>query len=104
MGDDRIKILLTAKLLNLRKNMGRFFIESSCKLLKTLPGFRRYMRGDKVIIIVRTLVTKSVEKEVEIPRGSYVDVITGEYIEGERIRVDDIRQKIPVVLVKEADK
>ncbi|HWQ17540.1 MAG TPA: malto-oligosyltrehalose synthase [Sulfolobales archaeon] len=104
MEDGRIKMLLTAKLLNLRKSMERFFIESSYKPLKTPPGFCGYVRGDRVLVIVRTLVTKSIEKEIKISRGSYVDVITGEYIEGERIRVDDIRQKIPVILVKEANK
>jgi len=88
----KIKAYVTRVLLNLRKEMGDFFINSSYKPLSLPKGLCGYIRGDKVIVIVKTLSYAT--KEIEID-GDYTDVITGEEVRG-KVRID----KLPLVLIK----
>jgi len=88
----KIKAHLTRVLLNLRNEMEDFFIKSSYKPLSLPKGLCGYLRGDKVLVIVKTLtyVTKEIELDDE-----YTDVITGEKVRG-KVRID----KLPLVFIK----
>ena len=88
----KIKAYVTRVLLNLRKEMGDFFINSSYEPLSLPKGLCGYIRGDKVLVIVKTLSYAT--KEIEIG-GEYIDVITGERVRG-KVKID----KLPLVLVK----
>jgi len=88
----KIKTYVTKILLNLRKEMGDFFIKSGYKPLSLPKGLCGYIRGDKVLIIVKTLsyVTKEIDLDDE-----YTDVITGEKVRG-KVRIE----RLPLVLIK----
>ncbi|MBB5252676.1 malto-oligosyltrehalose synthase [Sulfurisphaera ohwakuensis] len=87
----KIKAYVTKVLLNLRKSMKDFFINSEYKPLKLHKGLCGFMRGDKVLVIVKTL---NRDYDIEID-GEYTDVITDETVRG-RVKVD----KLPLILVK----
>ncbi|QIW25344.1 malto-oligosyltrehalose synthase [Sulfolobus sp. S-194] len=87
----KIKAYVTKVLLNLRKNMGDFFIKSEYKPLKLQRGLCGFMRGDSVLVILKTL---NRDYEVEI-KDEYIDVITGETVRS-KVKVE----RLPLILIK----
>jgi len=92
MNDGRIKIHYTYKLLNLRRKYE--INELSYKGEKLQKGLCGFWRGDKILVIVKTLST--LPKITVNIQGKFVDYITGEEFENE-IEID----QLPRVLIKE---
>lgn len=88
----KIKAYVTRVLLKFRKELGDFFLTSSYKPLKLERGLCGYMRGDKVIVIIKTLASRDYTITLN---DEYTDIITGERLRGQ-VRVE----KLPLVLIK----
>ncbi|BFH74162.1 malto-oligosyltrehalose synthase [Sulfurisphaera javensis] len=87
----KIKAYVTKVLLSLRRDFGDLFIKGEYKPLKLSKGLCGFMRGDKVLVIVKTL-NRDFEVTIE---DEYTDVITNKKVKG-KVKVG----KLPLVLVK----
>jgi (1->4)-alpha-D-glucan 1-alpha-D-glucosylmutase len=61
------------------------------------------MRGESVVTIVPRLIAKLGggwrDTEIELPRGEWMNHMTGERLRGSRIKLADLMRRFPVALL-----
>jgi (1->4)-alpha-D-glucan 1-alpha-D-glucosylmutase len=102
------KLWLIRQALALRKRRPEWFGKEAGIEPLEVRGERRdhivaFMRGESVVTIVPRLVAKLGgdwrDTEVELPRGEWTNHLTGERLRGSRIRLPELMQRFPVVLL-----
>ncbi len=102
------KLWLIRQGLALRKRHPEWFGPEAGIEPLSVRGARRehvvaFIRGESVVTIAPRLVAKLGgdwrDTEVELPRGEWINHLTGERLRGDRIRLADVMRRFPVALL-----
>jgi (1->4)-alpha-D-glucan 1-alpha-D-glucosylmutase len=102
------KLWLIRNGLALRKNHPEWFGPQAGIEPLEVSGARRdhvvaFIRGESVVTILPRLVTKLggdwQDTEVELPRGEWMNHLTGERLRGRRIKLSELTRRFPVALL-----
>src|SRR5260370_21278381 len=108
ISEGRRNLWLVRQGLALRKRHPEWFGPEAGIEPLSVRGARRehvvaFIRGESVVTIAPRLVAKLGgdwrDTEVELPRGEWINHLTGERLRGDRIRLADVMRRFPVALL-----